>query len=64
VNRPEAEAIVAEIQALLADERFAARTLGVVSLLGPEQAKYIDTLVRSRCDGAGLIRRKFKCGER
>jgi very-short-patch-repair endonuclease len=63
LNRPEAEAIAAEIQALLADERFAARTLGVVSLLGPEQAKYIDTLVRSRCDGAELIHRKFKCGD-
>jgi very-short-patch-repair endonuclease len=34
-----------------------------VSLLGPDQAKYIDTLVRSRCDAAELMRRKFECGD-
>ncbi len=34
-----------------------------MSLLGPDQAKYIDTLVRSRCDAAELMRRKFECGD-
>jgi len=63
VNRPEAEAILAEVQAVLANPQFAGRTIGVVSLLGPEQAKYIDTLVRSKCDVAELIRRHFKCGD-
>lgn len=63
VNVPEAQAILAEIQAILADKRFAGRTIGVVSLLGAEQAKHIDTLVRSNCDGAELIRRHFKCGD-
>ncbi len=62
-NHSEALAIVEEIEALLADRRFAGRTLGVVSLLGPDQAKYIDTLVRSRCDANELIRRKFDCGD-
>jgi very-short-patch-repair endonuclease len=62
-NRNEALAIVEEIEMLLADKRFAGRTLGVVSLLGPDQAKYIDTLVRSRCDANELIRRKFDCGD-
>lgn len=63
LNRPEADAILAEIQAILSDKQFAGRTLGVVSLLGPDQAKHIDVLVRSHCDGAELIRRKFKCGD-
>ena len=63
INRPEADAILAEIQAILSDGQFAGRTLGVVSLLGPDQAKHIDVLVRSHCDGAELIRRKFKCGD-
>ncbi|CDS55253.1 DNA helicase [Polaromonas sp. CG9_12] len=62
VNRPEAEAIAAEITAILLDKKLSGRTLGVVSLLGAEQAKYIDTLVRSRCDAAELMLRKFKCG--
>ena len=62
-NRNEALAIVEEIEALLADRQFAGRTLGVVSLLGPDQAKHIDALVRSRCDANELIRRKFDCGD-
>lgn len=62
-NRYEAQAIAEEIEALLSDRQFAGRTLGVVSLLGPDQAKYIDTLVRSRCDANELIRRRFACGD-
>jgi very-short-patch-repair endonuclease len=62
-NHNEALAIVEEIEALLADKQFSGRTLGVVSLLGLDQAKYIDALVRSRCDANELIRRKFDCGD-
>ena len=62
-NREEASFIADEIAALLADERFAGRTIGVVSLLGMEQAKYIDTLARNRCNTAELFRRKFECGD-
>jgi very-short-patch-repair endonuclease/Cdc6-like AAA superfamily ATPase len=63
INRPEAEAIADEIDAILQNKKFAKRTLGVVSLLGPDQAKHIDTVVRSRCDAAELMRRKFECGD-
>lgn len=63
INPPEAEAIADEIDAILQNKKFANRTLGVVSLLGPDQAKYIDTVVRSRCDAAELMRRKFECGD-
>jgi len=62
-NREEAEFIANEIAALLADERFAGRTLGVVSLLGMEQAKLIDSLVRSKCNAAELLHRRFECGD-
>lgn len=62
-NREEAEFIANEIAALLDDERFAGRTLGVVSLLGMEQAKLIDSLVRSKCDSAELLHRRFECGD-
>lgn len=62
-NRAEAEFIAREIAALLDDERFAGRTLGVVSLLGMEQAKLVDSLVRSKCDAAELLHRRFECGD-
>jgi len=62
-NAQEAEAIAAEIAAILEDERFTGRTLGVVSLLGMEQAKHIDALVRARCPAAELLHRKFECGD-
>ena len=62
-NPPEAEFIAAEIEAILRDPAMRQRTLGVVSLLGPEQAQWIDKLVRSRCDAAELARRNFACGD-
>ncbi|AQV92656.1 very short patch repair endonuclease [Cupriavidus necator] len=62
-NRLEAEAISAEINAILEDERYAGRTIGVVSLLGMEQAKFIDAMVRERCSASELLRREFDCGD-
>ena len=62
-NPSEAAFIVAEIEAILRDPGLAGRTLGVVSLLGPEQALLIDKLVRARCDAVELARRQFACGD-
>jgi very-short-patch-repair endonuclease len=62
-NPSEAEFIVAEIEAILRDPKLAGRTLGVVSLLGPEQAQLIDKQVRARCDAVELARRQFACGD-
>lgn len=62
-NHLEAEAIAAEISAILEDERYAGRTIGVVSLLGMEQAKFIDSMVRERCSASELLRREFDCGD-
>jgi len=62
-NRLEAEAVADEIVAILKDDRFAKRTLGVVSLLGMDQARHIDSLVRQRCSAAELLHRKFECGD-
>lgn len=63
-NVLEAEAIVQEIQCLIADESYAGRSIGVVTLLGGmEQAKYIDGLVRERCPAAELHAREFACGD-
>jgi very-short-patch-repair endonuclease len=62
-NTAEAQAIAAEIEAILRDPALRGRTIGVVSLLGLEQAKYISALVQSRCDASELMRRKFACGD-
>jgi very-short-patch-repair endonuclease len=62
-NRDEAQAIAQEIEALLSNEQFGNRSIGVVSLLGMEQAKHIDSVVRERCDAAELLRRRFECGD-
>ncbi|WP_029001180.1 AAA domain-containing protein [Azohydromonas australica] len=62
-NDAEAQAIADEIGAILADDALAGRTLGVVSLLGLEQARHIDAVVRVRFDAAELLRRHFTCGD-
>ena len=62
-NEYEALAIADEIEALLKQERFSGRSIGVVSLLGMDQAKHIDAIVRSRCNAAELLHRHFECGD-
>ena len=62
-NEYEAQAIAEEIATILNDVKFAKRTIGVVSLLGPDQAKHISSVVTQRCDPAELHRRKFLCGD-
>ena len=62
-NDQEAQAIAEEISAILSNPEFDGRTIGVVSLLGMEQAKRIDALVRTTCDAGELRRRRFDCGD-
>jgi very-short-patch-repair endonuclease len=62
-NRLEAEVIAAEISSLIADPCFDNRSIGVVSLLGMDQAKYVDTVVRERCRTVDLMSRNFECGD-
>lgn len=62
VNRPEAEAIVAEIEAILADEQFNGRSIGVVTLLGSKQAAHIQTLISSRILQKDVLARQIAVG--
>lgn len=62
-NNLEAQCILSEIEAIVANPQLVGRTIGVVSLLGPEQAKRIDTLVRQLIDAKELIRRRFDVGD-
>ena len=62
-NYAEAEAITQEIGAILRDPRYDGRTIGVVSLLGFDQAKLIDNMVRGQFDAGELFNREFECGD-
>lgn len=62
-NAAEADFIANEIAAIVANPKLAGRTLGVVSLLGIDQAKLIDHLVRERVDSMELMQRRFECGD-
>ena len=63
INKAEAEAIVAEIALLLKDPNYANRTIGVISLLGPVQAEYIQRLAYDQIGQTELSKCDFACGD-
>ena len=64
-NLPEAMAIVNEIKMLVADNRFAKKTIGVISMVGHEQSKLIfELLYRDKDVGdEKIIEHQIICGE-
>ena len=63
INRAEASAIADEIAALTSDKKFGSRSIGVVSLLGPEQGKLIFDLVIERIGEEAFLKHKIRCGD-
>ena len=63
LNRPEAEAIVDEIRRIAADPTYAKRTIGVVSLLGYEQAHYIQNRLIDELGEDVFLRHQIRCGD-
>ncbi|TAN43996.1 MAG: hypothetical protein EPN22_08435 [Nitrospirae bacterium] len=70
INEPEAEALVEMLVKCCKDERYARggknnrkRTMGVVSLLGEKQAKYISDLIAQYIDETEREERKIICGD-
>lgn len=63
INKPEAHAIVDEIKAILADPQMDNRSIGVVSLLGSEQAHFIFQLLEQEVGQEAIIGRKITCGD-
>ncbi len=63
INRAEAEAIVNEIDALVNDDGFGKRSIGVVSLLGPDQGKLIFDLVLERIGEEAFLKHRIRCGD-
>jgi very-short-patch-repair endonuclease len=62
INPPEARAIVDEIKEIIADPKMSARTIGVVTLLGTEQAKRIWDMVNTEISQADIIERSISVG--
>ena len=62
VNDPEAQAILQEMQAILADPFLAGRTIGVVTLLGTDQAAHIHKLVTTHISPMDVVARQIAVG--
>ena len=62
-NEDEAAVIVDEIERIVDDPEFADRTIGVVSLLGPQQAHRIQRLLLERIGEAAFVRHRIACGD-
>jgi len=63
INKPEAAAIVEEIKQISRDTQMAYRTIGVVSLLGPDQAKHIQERLVNELGEDVILRHKIRCGD-
>ncbi len=63
VNAEEVEAVVEQLTKCLADPRYAGRTFGVISLLGPAQAKAIERRLLERVPPEEWATRKLQVGD-
>jgi very-short-patch-repair endonuclease len=62
INEPEARAILLEIQAILGDRTLAGRSIGVVTLLGTEQAAHIQKLITAHISPVDVVERSIAVG--
>jgi len=62
VNEKEARAVAALVCAAAEQPEYADKTFGVISLVGEEQARRIEELIRSRLDPAEIERRRLLTG--
>ncbi|MDD5200921.1 MAG: AAA domain-containing protein [Terrimicrobiaceae bacterium] len=63
INRAEARAIVDEIKVLTANPAFVKRTIGVVSLLGNDQPRFIFELLVAEIGEEKIVRHQIRCGD-
>ena len=71
VNSAEADVIVSEIERIIEDPHLSTiagshprpRSLGVISLIGSEQAAYIQKILMDRIGEAAMIRHRIICGD-
>lgn len=62
LNPPEARAIVNEIKEIIVNPILSGRTIGVVTLIGTEQAKYIWSLLNNEIDQTEIVERMIEVG--
>jgi len=62
MNKPEARAIVDEIKAIIKDPLMQGRSIGIVSLLGNEQAQYIFQLLEQEVGLETILSLQITCG--
>ena len=62
VNAPEAEAIVQEVESIILNPLLVGRSIGIVTLLGTEQAKHINDLIHERITPGDIVARKIAVG--
>lgn len=62
-NRAEAEVIVSEIAKVVADPQFSKRSIGVISLLGHEQARLIYEMLLVEVGTEAMDRHHIMCGD-
>ena len=63
INRIEAKAIIEEMKLILKDERYSNRSIGVISLLGPAQAEFIQSEALNEFGAGALTQVQFACGD-
>lgn len=63
INRPEAEALVNKIKECTENPRYNNKTMGVISLLGHDQANIIEEMLRSAIGEEEMVKRKMLCGD-
>ena len=62
VNEVETQAVLDLIRAMLKHEAYHGKTIGVISLVGNEQALRIETLLRKHINPTEMERRRILCG--
>ena len=62
-NVPEADAIVDQIAACMADSRYANATMGAISLQGGTQARLIERKLHESVDAGEIEKRRLICGD-
>ena len=62
INRDEAAAVAALLVAATEDPAYDAKTFGVISLLGNDQALEVERILRHRLEAAEYTRRRILCG--
>lgn len=63
VNPPEAEAITQQIRTCHEDSDYTGKSMGVISLLGNDQARLIDKILRDSIGPEAMEKRNLVCGD-